>query len=231
MALQSMDEWFTIISRMKILLVVPIVVVSLGIAGYFAWQQKSEADRLTGVFDYTSCAAAGYPVNDSFPAKCETPDGQQFTEQRPTTKTAEISAIAEVPATKYNIFTAKYLRFEYPSTWNPVNLVELPPGAKDEAITLGIPGSVSDQMMSFSELPFASIQPNDVETTTDIDISGKPGKKWIRSGQGYVAYDYYTEAPGNGSFGIHVTMAAGDATVEAELDHLVSTLQFQVPTE
>lgn len=216
---------------MKILLVIPIVVVSLSVAGYFSWQQKVEAERLTSVFDYASCVTAGYPVNDSFPAQCETPDGQLFTESRPAARTAEVPSSLEVPATKYNLFTAKYVRFEYPSTWNPVNVTELPPGTKDEAIMLGIPGAVSDQMMNFSELPFASIQPNDIETTTDIDISGKAGKKWIRSGDGYVAYDYYTEAPGNGSFGIHVTLAEKDATIEADLDHLVSTLQFQVPAE
>lgn len=229
--LQTAAGWFTINPSMKILLVVPVVMTVFGVAGYFAWQQKIETDRLAGVFDYTSCAAAGYPVSDSYPAKCETPDGQLFTEERTVARTADILNVQEVPPTKYNLFTAKFVRFEYPTTWNPVNLTDLPPGTVQEAIRLGIPGNVSDQMMSFTELPFASIQPNDVLTETPIDISGKSGKKWVRTGDGYTAYDYYTEAPGNGSFGIHVTLAEADPTIEADLDHVVRTLQFQVPAE
>jgi hypothetical protein len=55
---------------------------------------KKDKDQAANVTDYLTCVDAGYPVLESFPAQCRTPDGRTFTED--TNENAEV--IVETPA-------------------------------------------------------------------------------------------------------------------------------------
>lgn len=210
---------------MKVLAVAFLVMVSTSVAGYFSWQQKKETDKMNNVIDFQTCAAAGYPVAESYPPQCRTPDGRSFTDSTPNAP-SPIFIQDEAPA-RTLFFTAQYLQFSYPSDWNPVNK-ELPPGSTLESITLGIPGAVSDQEMAFSEIPYAALDPQDASESYPITIGGKEGKKWKRTGPGYVAYDYYTTGRNESeSFGVHVTVDSEKSEIERQLDELVASIQFK----
>jgi hypothetical protein len=97
---------------------------------------------------------------------------------------------------------------------------------------LGIPGVETDQIVAFSAVPFTALQPNDIASEYEFEIGRQPGVKWVRTGLGYISYDYYTagtastQAAGAGSFGIHVTVANADPELEANLDMLAASVSF-----
>lgn len=53
------------------------------IAGIGVWnyQQKSKVKQLSS---FEECAQAGYPIMESYPEQCRTPDGKSFTRQIPS---------------------------------------------------------------------------------------------------------------------------------------------------
>jgi hypothetical protein len=53
-----------------------LVVIAIGIVG---WRYMSTL-QLQHITTFSSCVAAGYPVFDSSPAQCRTPDGRSFTQ-------------------------------------------------------------------------------------------------------------------------------------------------------
>lgn len=48
-------------------------------AGYYVFQSQSAK---TDINNFDDCAAAGYPIQESYPARCVTPDGQSFTQEQ-----------------------------------------------------------------------------------------------------------------------------------------------------
>jgi hypothetical protein len=64
--------------RNKILIAAAIILIAAGLIYYFAlWQGKTPT---TEVSNFEECVAAGYPVMESYPRQCRTPDGQNFVE-------------------------------------------------------------------------------------------------------------------------------------------------------
>lgn len=64
---------------------VPITLAVVIIASaFFAWKywQLTKVQQIT---NFDQCAAAGYPVMESFPEQCATPDGRSFTRDLPNT--------------------------------------------------------------------------------------------------------------------------------------------------
>lgn len=55
-----------------------IVILLIGVLGayYFYHQQK----EIREISNFDACAAAGFPVMDSYPGQCRTPDGRSFTQ-------------------------------------------------------------------------------------------------------------------------------------------------------
>lgn len=56
-------------------LVFLVLIVAMGFIGYTYMQQRSYAHITT----YEECAKAGYPILESYPPRCMTPDGKSFT--------------------------------------------------------------------------------------------------------------------------------------------------------
>lgn len=190
------------------------------------------------ITSFDECVTAGYPVLESYPEQCKTKDGQTFTKDLPspttlTPKPIPSSTRSPTPSPKSKAqiksktYSDQYLSFTYPGNWNPT-IQDLEPGATKEIIHLGIPELESDQTVSFFFLSLDQIKPADIIEELDITISGQPGKKWIRHGEGYFSYDYYTKDPNSeGSFGLHVTTSERDSSIEKELDQLVQTMKLK----
>jgi putative hemolysin len=62
-----------------IILAIIIGLVSINMSLNTLPQTGDEQD-LT-IFDFDSCVSAGYPVLESYPAQCKTPDGRTFTQE------------------------------------------------------------------------------------------------------------------------------------------------------
>lgn len=56
------------------------VFVAMLIVGVAIWQMKSK-EKIQNIISFDECAAAGYPVMESYPEQCKTPDGRTFTKQ------------------------------------------------------------------------------------------------------------------------------------------------------
>lgn len=57
-----------------IILVVAILTVGLG---WFGWSKY----YISKIDSFEKCQAAGYPVQESYPARCTVPNGKSFTEE------------------------------------------------------------------------------------------------------------------------------------------------------
>lgn len=54
-----------------------IVLSVVLITGYYIFQSQTAKMNIT---NFEQCADAGYPIQESYPARCVTPDGQAFTQ-------------------------------------------------------------------------------------------------------------------------------------------------------
>lgn len=62
-------------------ILIPLIVIALiaaGIGAYFLFQ-KPDVEKIT---NFEECAKAGYPVLETYPRQCKTPDGRKFTEKK-----------------------------------------------------------------------------------------------------------------------------------------------------
>lgn len=62
--------------RQTILILTSLLVILIVLAMYFGVRRIREAS----VDSFEDCVAAGYPVAESYPRQCHTPDGRGFTE-------------------------------------------------------------------------------------------------------------------------------------------------------
>jgi hypothetical protein len=76
-----------------------LVVAGLGIAGiYFASRTPQEVPAVATpeILSFEDCAIAGYPVMESFPRRCATPDGRIYAEELPAPEPTYVNASADV---------------------------------------------------------------------------------------------------------------------------------------
>lgn len=67
-----------------VILILLIIAVIIGIASYnFSLNQLPQTgDNINqSITDFDSCAAAGYPILESYPPQCKTPDGRSFVQE------------------------------------------------------------------------------------------------------------------------------------------------------
>jgi len=63
----------------KKILIFVLIVIIVGIAVYFTALKPGEAPTIS-INSFEKCVSAGYPVLESYPRQCKTPDGKTFTE-------------------------------------------------------------------------------------------------------------------------------------------------------
>jgi hypothetical protein len=54
-----------------------LCIAALGLGAWFLYQQLTKPTA--SINSYADCAAAGYPIQESYPEQCRTPDGKSFT--------------------------------------------------------------------------------------------------------------------------------------------------------
>lgn len=55
-----------------------VLVLLVAVGGYFFYKQSQTAEKVKLITSFDECVAAGFPVRESYPAQCSTPDGRLF---------------------------------------------------------------------------------------------------------------------------------------------------------
>jgi len=63
----------------KIILIVGLVIIVVA-GAFFSWNYIKSKQVISAINNFNECAAAGFPVAESFPRQCRTPDGRAFIE-------------------------------------------------------------------------------------------------------------------------------------------------------
>jgi flagellar basal body-associated protein FliL len=63
----------------RIILIIAVIVVFIGAAAYFVLRHKQSSQQPV-ITNFQECVRAGYPVGESYPRQCWTPDGKHFVE-------------------------------------------------------------------------------------------------------------------------------------------------------
>lgn len=68
--------WYNCLMKSKVYLIIFVVLLA-AISTYFYWRPKPE-QKPAEISSFEECAAAGYPIMESYPERCRTPDGKTF---------------------------------------------------------------------------------------------------------------------------------------------------------
>ncbi len=79
------------ISRLIVLLIAVVVIISVA-----AFLRQSPGST-SAINNFNECAQAGYPIMESYPRQCATPDGQSFTEEIPSSAAQEANIVVTSP--------------------------------------------------------------------------------------------------------------------------------------
>lgn len=72
-----------------------VVLVALLAVGVLIWQLKGK-EKLQSIDSFEKCAAAGYPIMESYPEQCRTPDGRTYTKEVSTQTRWQKQTIDEI---------------------------------------------------------------------------------------------------------------------------------------
>ncbi|OQA93094.1 MAG: hypothetical protein BWY24_00735 [Microgenomates group bacterium ADurb.Bin219] len=75
------------------------VFLAMLVVGVLIWYFKGKSNNLQAINSFEECAAAGYPVIESYPERCNTPDGRSFTRQISQTEGWQEQTIDEIGLT------------------------------------------------------------------------------------------------------------------------------------
>jgi len=59
------------------------VIILIGATGYFVVNRRILSELARTISSFDECAKAGYPIGESYPRQCWTPDGRRFVETGP----------------------------------------------------------------------------------------------------------------------------------------------------
>jgi hypothetical protein len=102
---------------MKNLVIGLILIAVLGLVLYFAPQKSNAPTTGTNnaiVTDYASCVSAGFPIAQTNPVTCSTPDGRIFTDN---TSTSEPEAVIDVPQTAQIVTSPMTIKGKALNSW------------------------------------------------------------------------------------------------------------------
>lgn len=82
-------------------LILTLIVIALVAAGLWALVLRSDlkpapAEEPISVLSFEDCLAAGYPVMESYPRQCKTPDGRTYAEELPAPEPTYVNASADM---------------------------------------------------------------------------------------------------------------------------------------
>ena len=88
-----------------------VIVLSIIGALLLAFAQNRQQGQLLSITNFDECAAAGYPIMESYPERCRTPDGRTFVNERQITSNDPITFNGCAVAGCF-----RHLLFSYPQT-------------------------------------------------------------------------------------------------------------------
>ncbi len=65
---------------MKKIIIFTILILVILAAGFLAWKYEINKKAIAAISNFQECEAGGYPIEESYPRQCKTPDGRTFTE-------------------------------------------------------------------------------------------------------------------------------------------------------
>ncbi|HWH16446.1 MAG TPA: Gmad2 immunoglobulin-like domain-containing protein [Candidatus Paceibacterota bacterium] len=82
-------------------LILTLIVIALVGAGLWALVLRSDLEpaedqEALSVLSFADCVAAGYPVMESYPRQCKTPDGRTYAEELPPPEPTYVNASADM---------------------------------------------------------------------------------------------------------------------------------------
>lgn len=147
--------------------VVSLVVVGVGMLALFAWNPDKDEPQAVSVTSFAECQAQGYPILESYPAQCKTPDGQTFTED--IGNEIELADIIHISTPRPNTSISSPLTVEGEArgSWFfeaefSVRLLD----AEDVEIATGI-ATAQDDWMTEEFVPFSATLTFDPDTGID----------------------------------------------------------------
>ena len=83
--------------KQKFILIIGVLVIFTGLAIYL-WLSKRSLFQLSKIKNFEECVKAGYLILDSYPRKCQTPEGKVFVEN--IKKDSSLVATPKLPVVK-----------------------------------------------------------------------------------------------------------------------------------
>lgn len=81
---------------LPLIILLLILVGGIGVAAYAFTRPPSPAAIEPTVLSFLDCEAAGYPVMESYPRQCRTPDGRLYAEELPAPTPTYVNASADL---------------------------------------------------------------------------------------------------------------------------------------
>lgn len=129
-----------------ILIAIVVTVVVIGVGAYFALsRQKPPSPQV--ITNFEECAKAGYPVGESHPRQCWTPDGRHFVEElgqdpplapEPITISGEMTCLPKIGTGPQTLECAIGLKGEDGRHYELRNLSDHNPGHKFSTVGLRV---------------------------------------------------------------------------------------------
>jgi len=76
-----------------------LVIIAMIVVGVLIWNRKKQSQVLANINSFEECAAAGFPIMESYPEQCKTPDNRTFTRQISVTENWQKQTIEEIGLT------------------------------------------------------------------------------------------------------------------------------------
>lgn len=86
------------------------------IGGIILGQNYSDQKKIKLINDFETCATAGYPITQSYPATCKTPDGRSFTQE--LTEEEKENLDLQSSTADWKTYAGNGFSFKYPSNWS-----------------------------------------------------------------------------------------------------------------
>ena len=77
-------------------ILVLLILIALGATGIYLSTRSEAPVPAPEVLSFKDCASAGYPVMESYPRRCATPDGRTFAEELPAPEPTYVNASADL---------------------------------------------------------------------------------------------------------------------------------------
>ncbi|GEM_PF-2476571 len=107
--------------------VILLLLLGVGLIAIIGGKYYLDQKKLNSITDFESCAQAGYPVMESYPGRCITPDGRSFTQILSKEEQKKLLPPSDLTADWKTYTHTEYdYSIKYPTGWNAYSLKDYP---------------------------------------------------------------------------------------------------------